>query len=343
MKPITLAVVALTLCTASTVVAQDKLIKIKPNYQDNQVKQETKAKSLTIGDKAPAIDITHWVKVAGEKVEEFEAGKVYVVEFWATWCGPCVRAMPHLSELQEKYADYDVKFISVSEESLEKVVSFLFQENKKDGKIQNDRIAYTLTTDPDKSVKKDYFLAAGQTGIPSAFIIGKDTRIEWIGNPGYPIGEFDAALEAVVKDTWDREESKTKFEAAMAKQRKATSQRQKFTEAMKDEEWAPAVEMSWDNANALNTIAWRIADSADVKNRDFKVALKAAKRANELTEEKNAAYLDTLARVYYETGNLKEALIWQRKAAEAVLEGSPMADGILEYLKKYVKEAGSDA
>ena len=41
MQPITLAVVALTLCTASTVVAQDKLIKIEPNYQDNKVKQET--------------------------------------------------------------------------------------------------------------------------------------------------------------------------------------------------------------------------------------------------------------------------------------------------------------
>ena len=344
MQRITLAVAALMLCTASNAIAQDviKAAKIKPmKIAKQQVKEEVNIKKLTIGDKAPPIDIAHWIK--GEKVEEFEAGKVYVIEFWATWCGPCVRAMPHLSELQEKYADYDVKFISVSDEKLETVVSFLFKENKKDGKIQNDRIAYTLTTDPDKSVKRDYFRAAGQTGIPSAFIIGKDTRIEWIGNPGYPIGEFDAALEAVVKDTWDREESKTKFEAAMAKKRKATSQRQKFTEAMQDEEWTPAVEMSWDNANALNTIAWRIADSADVKNRDFKVALKAAKRANELTDEKNAANLDTLARVYYETGKLKKAIMWQRKAVEALPDDSPMAEGILEALKKYEKDADSDA
>ena len=247
--------------------------------------------------------------------------------------------MPHLSELQEKYADYDVKFISVSDEKLETVVSFLFQENKKDGKIQNDRIAYTLTTDPDKSVMKDYFRAAGQTGIPSAFIIGKDTRIEWIGHPM----SMDDPLEAVVKDTWDRNEAKVAFEASMTKRREAAAQRQAFTKAMQSEDWAAATEMSWDNANALNTIAWGIADNADVKNRDFKVALKAAKRANELTDEKSAAILDTLARVYYETGNLKEALKWQRKAAEAVPDGSPMADGILEYLKKYEKEAGSDA
>ena len=148
MQRITLAVAALTLCTASTVVAQDKLIKIKPNYQANQAKEEAKAKTLTIGDKAPAIDIAHWIK--GKKIEEFEADKVYVIEFWATWCGPCVASMPHLSELQKKYADYDVKFISVSDEDLQTVVSFLFKENKKDGKIHNDRTHYTLATDPDE-------------------------------------------------------------------------------------------------------------------------------------------------------------------------------------------------
>jgi len=256
--------------------------------------------------------------------------------------------MPHLSELQKKYIDYDVKFISVSDEPLERVVSFLFKEYKADGKIQNDRIGYTLTTDPDKSVKKDYFLAAGQTGIPSAFIIGKDSRIEWIGNPGYPKGEFDAALEAVVKDTWDRQEAKSKFETAMESQRKATAQRKEFSKAMQSEDWTAATEMSWDNANSLNAIAWRIADNADVKNRDFKVALKAAKRANELTDEKNAANLDTLARVYYETGKLKKAIKWQRKAVEAipaegVMQPIGIADGIRDALKKYEKEAGSDA
>ena len=170
MKRITLAVTTLALCTASTVIAQEKkMIKIKPMEKAGQeVKEAVKAKTLTIGDKAPAIDIAHWIK--GEKVKEFEADKVYVVEFWATWCGPCIASMPHLSELQEKYADYDVKFISVSDEDLQTVVSFLFKENKKDGLIHNDRTNYTLTADPDKSVMTDYFRAPGN-GIQSAGIV----------------------------------------------------------------------------------------------------------------------------------------------------------------------------
>jgi thiol-disulfide isomerase/thioredoxin len=52
---------------------------------------------LAIGDNAPAISIDHWVK--GEDFDTFEDGQVYVMEFWATWCGPCITTMPHLSGL----------------------------------------------------------------------------------------------------------------------------------------------------------------------------------------------------------------------------------------------------
>src|SRR5205807_3002075 len=66
---------------------------------------------LNIGDPPPAMAVSSWVK--GDKVESFEPGKTYVVEFWATWCGPCRTSIPHLTELQKKYRDR-VKFIGVS-------------------------------------------------------------------------------------------------------------------------------------------------------------------------------------------------------------------------------------
>ena len=54
-------------------------------------------KQLSVGDPAPGLDIDMWVK--GEEVS-IESGKVYVIDFWATWCVPCRRSIPHLSELQ---------------------------------------------------------------------------------------------------------------------------------------------------------------------------------------------------------------------------------------------------
>jgi thiol-disulfide isomerase/thioredoxin len=53
------------------------------------------AQSLKIGDKAPSLEVSRWVK--GEKVERLEKDQTYVVEFWATWCGPCIQTIPHLT------------------------------------------------------------------------------------------------------------------------------------------------------------------------------------------------------------------------------------------------------
>ena len=83
--------------------------------------------ALTIGSKAPSLDIEHWISNGNRafaEVTDFESDQVYVVEFWATWCGPCVRSMPHLVELQEKFKD-SVQVVSVSNEDLDTVNAFL--------------------------------------------------------------------------------------------------------------------------------------------------------------------------------------------------------------------------
>lgn len=165
---------------------------------------------LTIGSVAPALDIENWVSQTdgvSEPVTTFKDGQVYVVEFWATWCGPCIASMPHISQLQQEYLDRGVTVVSVSDESLDVVSEFLEREVRGKKNAEGEPLTYAeltanycLTSDPDGSVNKDYMRAANQNGIPCAFIVGKDGRIDWIGHPM----RMDGPLEQVVTDSWDR-------------------------------------------------------------------------------------------------------------------------------------------
>jgi hypothetical protein len=97
------------------------------------------------------------------------------------------------------------------------------------------------------------------------------------------------------------------------------------------------VEKNFDNASTLNSIAWTIVDAKGLMVTDLDLALKAATQANKLTESKEAAILDTLARVYYEKGDLDGALKWQKIAVENADAGA-MGDSIREVLEKYQLE-----
>lgn len=189
--------------------------------QEPATEAKNEADALSIGHKAPAIDIEHWVQNGDGKfqpVKSFQEGKVYVVEFWATWCPPCIASMPHLAKLQQEYASRGVTIISVSDEELDVVTEFLKRPAANEDSEKEDAAAktfndvtkpYCLTTDPDQSVYKDYMVAANQNGIPTAFIVGKKGVIEWIGHPM----EMDDPLEQVVSDKWDREKFVAEFKA----------------------------------------------------------------------------------------------------------------------------------
>ncbi len=173
--------------------------------QEEQVKEATEDGQFGIGSKAPALNIEHWLSDGDGKfphTTKLEAGKVYVIEFWATWCGPCVSSMPHLSELQSKFADKGVQIISISDEDLETVETFLERDvrGKDDQTYAELTSSYSLTTDPDGSTYEAYFEAAGLQGIPSAFIVGKTGEVEWMGHPM----EMDEPLSEIVEGTWDR-------------------------------------------------------------------------------------------------------------------------------------------
>ena len=93
---------------------------------------------------------------------------------------------------------------------------------------------------------------------------------------------------------------------------------------------------SWDDAKALNRLAWAALTEDGIKTRDLAFAMKAVQRASELTGSKDADVLNTLARAYYERGELDTALKWQRQAAEQLEGADPQVTGqVRSALERY--------
>src|SRR4051794_38573860 len=58
---------------------------------------------LDAGEKVDHYPKVEWLR--GVPLERFEKDKIYVIELWATWCRPCIEALPHLSDLESKFGD----------------------------------------------------------------------------------------------------------------------------------------------------------------------------------------------------------------------------------------------
>ena len=89
---------------------------------------------LKPGDPAPPLTVSTWLH--GAEVKKFEPGQVYVVEFWATWCGPCRQIMPHMGDLQDEYRDKGVTFIGFASEANDKeakVNAFVARQGREAG------------------------------------------------------------------------------------------------------------------------------------------------------------------------------------------------------------------
>jgi thiol-disulfide isomerase/thioredoxin len=190
------------------------------------------AKPLTIGNKVPAFPVDGYVK--GKNITNFEPGKVYVVEFWATWCGPCISSMPHLSDMADKFKG-KADFISVNTWDYSKKADGKESVAEHKARVQdwvskNDqKMRYNIAFDDDKdTISTTWMRAAGQNGIPCAFIV-KDGTVNWIGHPM----SMDKPLEEIVNGTFDVEAFKSEFEKKAAEAKAAQEAQKKLSADMK--------------------------------------------------------------------------------------------------------------
>lgn len=195
-----------------------------PADAEKKDKPKAPSKTLKVGDAAPELKVDKWVK--GDEVKSFESGKVYAVEFWATWCPPCVKSIPHLTKLQKKHKDDGLTIIGVAASERQKAKG---QDTRLDNlqnfvKGKGDQMNYAVAYDSDREMANDWMRAAGQTGIPTVFIVGGDGKVAWIG---YPMDdEFDTQVQSAIdaakkmndKDKKDKPAVDPKKDAAPAEQ-----------------------------------------------------------------------------------------------------------------------------
>lgn len=303
--------------------------------QDAQPRPETapgveveRVNSLMVGDRAPELAIGEWVK--GDPVSGFEEGKVYVVEFWATWCGPCIAGMPHISELQEKHRDKGLTVIGVNIwDEPDKVAPFMEDRGVgRDGKKNptgDELMDYTVAIEKkieDGDIRNgemaiNWMKAAGRRGIPSAFIVDQRGYIAWMGHPM----QMDEPLEQVIAGEWDLAEAAREHVVQARNDKLMADMGQAFREGDMQAATSLATKVvdrvAWDNASMLNYIAWNFVDpDKEIENRPTALAIKAAERAAQLTDHNQASILDTLAWAYYHAGMKDKAIKTQTKAVE---------------------------
>lgn len=182
---------------------------------------------LMVGSPAPELNVAEWIQ--GDSVAKFEKEKVYVVEFWATWCPPCIKTIPHLNELSKKYAD--VTFIGVSvfeHDNFKSVPAFV--------KKMGDKMTYRVATDsvPEGKEAREGFMAqkwmdaANQSGIPTTFIVNGDGVVAWIGHPM----RMDDPLDQIVNGKWDVKAAAKEFREKIEPVKVANQAQKALTAAM---------------------------------------------------------------------------------------------------------------
>ncbi len=147
--------------------------------------------TLMIGDAAPPAAVKRWVR--GEAVQAFEPGTVYVLDFWATWCGPCLASMPELSALQDRYAG-KVVVIGVTRLDSDNTMGDVERTVRQRGRAVRFRIAVD-----EGATTEGYPVAVRDSALPRSFVIDQQGRFAWYGHPS----ELAGVVDAVVAGTWD--------------------------------------------------------------------------------------------------------------------------------------------
>jgi thiol-disulfide isomerase/thioredoxin len=165
------AAVAIAFLAAQPIAADDS----KPDRGDKPL-----APALKVGDSAPVLTVTKWL--SDDPVLRFEPGKVYGVEFWATWCVPCIRHMPHLAAVQARYSDQGVTVIGFTSREIRGVAGNTEDKVAAFVKRRGPMLKYAIAYADDATTTDAWLKASGRDGFCN-FVVDRSGRIAYMGSP----------------------------------------------------------------------------------------------------------------------------------------------------------------
>ena len=143
--------------------------------------------ALKVGDPLPDL--------AGFKLEgtlpDSLKGKVVILDFWASWCGPCAESFPVMDELQKKYQDQGLVILAVSvDEKVAKMATFL----------KKNPVTFTIVRDAEHKL----VATAGPETMPTSFIIDRAGKVRFLHNGFHGAAtrkEYVEQIESLLKAT----------------------------------------------------------------------------------------------------------------------------------------------
>ena len=299
-------------------------------------------KKLGVGDATPSIEGLDFVQGSMDDLSA-SGVKVLVVEFWATWCGPCLKSIPHINEMYQSFQDQGLVVVGVSDEKRSKVEPFV--------KKRGSEMSYPVAIDGEKKVSDAFMAASGQKGIPCAFVTTVQSgqtggKVVYIGHPMAP--EFETAVRLSLTGRYDPVLAKKAQPLIDAARRAIATKNYKdgykrFDEviALDPAIFAPiAIEkygvmlndegneagakayaaellkglVTLRDAAALRDLAIELSSKPANKHYDFDLAMQAAEAMLKVAGKNDPAALATVAGVEYARGDFSKAVESQKKA-----------------------------